>query len=347
MMPLAPSVGVVVANHNNGAFVERALESVAGQSARDLCVVVIDDASTDRSAGIIERCLDRLNDPRFRFLKQDRNLGQAATLARGLRELDTPFVSFLDSDDIWHEDFVARHLEAHLNADFPVAMTYCDSQVIDRDDRLLAGTAWWFDSSEPGHWSGRDIDTTQVPTLDPRTGELRYPDRPRLRLQPTWSIDGATNTMSSMMFRRAFVDMVLVPPSDTLKLYADYYLATFAGLMTGTIAIHRPLYAYRMHGANSHSNGAVLGGTYNTSTRDWGPIRYAVLQAVQVVLRRDAERLVASFGVQRHAEAEAQMAGAIGVLREPSDRLGRLANMLDVANGVLLQGLNRLGLRRP
>ena len=142
----APTVGVVIANHNNSDFVGKAIESVARQTVRDIRVVVVDDASTDRSDETIRRCLSRLDDARFRYIKLETNLGQGGAIRRGLAELDTPFVCFLDSDDLWYDDFVARHLAVHMNADFPVALTYCNSHIIDADDRILAGTAWWFDS---------------------------------------------------------------------------------------------------------------------------------------------------------------------------------------------------------
>ena len=74
-MPLAPPVGVVIANHNNCAFVEKAIESVAHQTVRDLQVVVVDDASTDVSDEVIRRCLARLGDTRFRYVKLGTNLG--------------------------------------------------------------------------------------------------------------------------------------------------------------------------------------------------------------------------------------------------------------------------------
>jgi glycosyltransferase involved in cell wall biosynthesis len=73
-MPLAPPVGVVIANHNNCAFVEKAIESVAHQTVRDLQVIVVDDASTDRSDEVIRRCLARLGDTRFRYVKLGTNL---------------------------------------------------------------------------------------------------------------------------------------------------------------------------------------------------------------------------------------------------------------------------------
>jgi glycosyltransferase involved in cell wall biosynthesis len=349
-MPFAPPVGVVIANHNNCAFVEKAIESVAHQTVRDLRVVVVDDASTDRSDEVIRHCLARLDDPRFRYVKLETNHGQAGALGRGLAGLDTPFVCFLDSDDVWYDDFVARHLAVHLNADFPVALTYCDSHVIDGDDRLVAGTAWWFDSSAPGAWDHRTIAPSLIPTIDAATGELAYPPRPGVTFHPHWSRDGATNTMASMMFRRSFVDLVLVPPSHGLKLYVDFYLSTFACLLTGAIAIHQPLYGYRMHGSNRHSNAAVLGGTYNSSMSEWAPIRSYILQMVQLVLRRDADSIRTAFGDQRHAEAEALLADAVGKL--PRQGAGTQRWLAEAARSKLADlmggGLSRLGLRnRP
>src|SRR4030095_14549612 len=93
-MPLAPPVGVVIANHNNCAFVEKAVESVARQTVRDLQVIVVDDASTDASDEVIRRCLARLGDTRFRYVKLETNLGQAGALRRGMAEVDTAIGCF-------------------------------------------------------------------------------------------------------------------------------------------------------------------------------------------------------------------------------------------------------------
>src|SRR5262245_14435313 len=245
-----PPVGVIIANHDNSTFVGKAIESVARQSVRNLRVVVVDDASTDGSDEAIRRCLSRLDDSRFHYVRLPSNLGQAGAIRRGLAELDAleaPFICVLDSDDLWYEDFVARQLVAHLNADFPVALTYCDSHIIDGDDRFVAGTAWWFDY-DTGASARRDIDAAALPSLDPATGLLSYHPTPRVTLHPRWSPAGATNTMASMMLRRSFMDLLLVPPSHALTLYVDFYLSTLAGLLTGVIAVHQALYAYRMHG---------------------------------------------------------------------------------------------------
>lgn len=343
-MPLAPPVGVVIANHNDSAFVEKAIESVAGQTVRDLQVVVVDDASTDSSDEIVRRCLSRLDDARFRYVKLTANVGQAGALRRGLAELNTPFVCFLDSDDLWYDDFVARHLAIHMNADFPVALTYCDSHIIDAHDRMLAGTAWWFDSDKPQGNAQRQITSALTPAFDAAHGELTYPRRGAVTFHPQWSPEGATNTTASMMFRRAFVDLVLVPSNQELKLYVDFYLSTFACLMTGAIAIDDALYGCRMHGGNSHSNAAVPGGAYNSANREWEPIRRYVLKLVQRVLRDEAEPLRLAFGEERHSIAERLMADAVGVL--PGERRApAMARLPELMRGLWGDGLSRLGFR--
>lgn len=337
-MPSAPVVGVVVANCNNCAFVARAIKSVACQTVRDISVVIVDDASTDRSDETIRECLAKLDDPRFRYVRLESNLGQAGAVRRGLRELDTPFVCFLDSDDVWYDDFIARHLVVHMNADFPVSMTYCDCHVIDAQDRLLAGTAWWFES-EPSPPAQREVDRATLPSIDPRKGKLTYTATRKLTLHLQWSPAGATNSMAGMVFRRSFLDLVFVPPSPELRLYVGFYLSTFACLLTGVIAIHDALYGYRMHGNNKHSNAAVLGGAYNSSTQPWDPIRTSILQLIRRVLRSEAPVIRTAFGEERLARAEALVASALGELATHATatngwNLGRfLAKATDLIGG--------------
>ena len=111
-----------------------------------------------------------------------------------------------------------------------------------------------------------------------------------------------------MMFRRAFVDLVLVPPSHELRLYVDFYLSTFACLMTGAIAIHDALYGYRMHGGNSHSDATVPAAPTIRPSASGSRSAAYVLKMVQRVLRDEAEALRLTFGEERHSIAERLMA---------------------------------------
>lgn len=331
VVPFVPDVGIVIANHNNAAYVENAIESAARQTVRGIRVMVVDDASTDGSDDAVRRCLSNLDDSRFRYIGLKSNLGQAGAIRCGLAELGTPFVCFLDSDDVCYETFVERHLVAHMNADFPVALTYCDSHIIDSAGCLLAGTAWWFDFVS-GAPTTRAIDPSLVPAIDPKTGELVYPGNKATTFRDQWSPEGATNSMSGMMFRRSFVDLVLTPPDDELRLFVDFYLSTFACLLTGAIAIHEALYAYRMHGANKHSDGKVLGGTYNSSTTRWEPKRDCILRSIQMVLEKDADSIRTAFGDYRYAQAESLIRGALKS-QQPKQATDVLGGLLAALRG--------------
>lgn len=87
-MPLAPTVGVVIVNHDTVRFVVEAIESVARQTVRDLQIVVVDDASTDRSDLAIRACLDRLDDQRFCYVRSENNLGQLGSVQGLLTTID-------------------------------------------------------------------------------------------------------------------------------------------------------------------------------------------------------------------------------------------------------------------
>lgn len=326
----APPVGIVVANHDNAAYVARALASIARQTVQDLRVVVVDDASTDHSDAVIRETLSRLGDRRFDYVRLTRNLGQAGAVRSGLARLDTPFVCFLDSDDVWYDGFLAAHLAVHLNSDFPVALTYCDSHVIDAADRLIAGTAWWFDF-EPEIRLARPVEPARLPRLDPASGQLAYPVNAKVTFRPRWSVDAATNSTASMMLRRSFVDLALVVPDAALRLYLDYYLASFALLMTGAMAIDQTLYAYRMHGQNKHSDGAVPGGAYNSGSRPWQPIARGILRQILAVLDDDPERFARVFGRPRVDLARRSLRAA---LRPPllAQPLAALRTMLTMAS---------------
>jgi GT2 family glycosyltransferase len=94
-MTVSARVGVVIPVYNGERYLSEALASVAGQLAPPTEVVVVDDGSTDRSGDIAASW-----GAPVRCVRQD-NAGAGAARNRGLDELSTEIVAFLDADDCW------------------------------------------------------------------------------------------------------------------------------------------------------------------------------------------------------------------------------------------------------
>ncbi len=90
-------LSVVVPFYNVGRYLEECLASVAGQTLRDLEVIMVDDGSADDSALIAKAFADR--DPRFKLVQQE-NQGLGPARNSGAREATGEYLVFADSDDV-------------------------------------------------------------------------------------------------------------------------------------------------------------------------------------------------------------------------------------------------------
>src|SRR5258708_5415043 len=93
-----PQVTVLLAVHDGHDYVAEAVRSVLGQTFGDFELLVVDDASDDGTPELIEA----FGDERIRLLRNERNLGQVASLNRGLGEARGEIVVRLDHDDVCH-----------------------------------------------------------------------------------------------------------------------------------------------------------------------------------------------------------------------------------------------------
>lgn len=93
----APRVTVLMPVYNGMPFLSEAIASVLAQTFGDFELLIIDDASTDAA---VAACLMSFQDPRIRLVHNERNLGQVATLNRGLGLAQGEYIARLDQDDV-------------------------------------------------------------------------------------------------------------------------------------------------------------------------------------------------------------------------------------------------------
>jgi O-antigen/teichoic acid export membrane protein/glycosyltransferase involved in cell wall biosynthesis len=103
---------VVIPAYNAEHLIERTVRSALAQTDPRLEIVVVDDGSRDGTAEVVARLA--AEDPRIDLVRQE-NQGVAAARNTGIARARTPYVSFLDNDDLWmpcHLEKIATALEA-------------------------------------------------------------------------------------------------------------------------------------------------------------------------------------------------------------------------------------------
>lgn len=113
-----PEITVIVPTYNVAPWLADTLRSVREQSFTDFLCIVVDDGSTDNTAEVFLRSTGE--DPRFRLVQRQHG-GVCAARNAGISLVETPFVSMLDGDDIWHPLFLERMLGALTSAGARVA----------------------------------------------------------------------------------------------------------------------------------------------------------------------------------------------------------------------------------
>src|SRR5262249_35838237 len=91
-----PRVSVLMSVHNGSRFLRPAIDSVLAQTYSDFELVVVDDASTDGSAELVES----YTDPRIRLHRNERTLGIPGALNAGLALARGEYVARFDCDDL-------------------------------------------------------------------------------------------------------------------------------------------------------------------------------------------------------------------------------------------------------
>jgi glycosyltransferase involved in cell wall biosynthesis len=212
-----PRVSVICAAYNGQAFLPKTINALIGQTEKSFEVIIVDDASTDGTSGL----LSNVTDPRFRTIKNEINRQLIFTRNRAIENSIAPYVAVTDQDDVSSPSRLA-----------------VQASVLDRDPALSAVYSYVSAIDETGS------PTTGLPDW-PYSGEAA-----RAGL-----IFHNFVTHSSLMFRRNCAPGPVY--SSEYPLCEDYNLLVhLADKGSGLALIKDRLLAYRYHASN-HSKSTV------------------------------------------------------------------------------------------
>ena len=112
-------ISCIVPVFNGERYLREALDSILAQTYRPLELLVVDDGSTDGTAAVVASYGEQI-----RYLSQP-NAGPAAARNLGLQAAIGEFIAFLDHDDLWHPEKLARQMARfQARPDLDVCVTH-------------------------------------------------------------------------------------------------------------------------------------------------------------------------------------------------------------------------------
>lgn len=144
-----PKVSIIIPAYNVAPWIEETLESVARQTFGDFECIIVNDCATDNTLDVATSWIKK--DKRFRIICRDINGGLSAARNTGIKNAIGEYISFLDSDDMWHPDFLKRMLELIEKDDAWLAYShfamFMDGtnarKPLAWDNLFRTGNIWW------------------------------------------------------------------------------------------------------------------------------------------------------------------------------------------------------------
>jgi hypothetical protein len=212
------AVDIVITNHDYGDFVTEAVESALAQTYPKVCVIVVDDGSTDDSRERLRRYRHVVDV----VLKEAG--GQGSAINAGVARCRGDVAMMLDADDLL-KPHAAASVVAAFAADPAVVKVQFPLEVVDRDGRPTGAT--------------KPRPDLPSPNGDVRRAELAFPfDLPWL---PT----------SGNSFRIDALRRILPIPEADYPVCADGYLVHLTTLLGAVASLEEVGAAYRVHGRNN------------------------------------------------------------------------------------------------
>ena len=204
----ATGVTVIIPTRNRRDLLLRTLHSVLAQRDVELSVVVVDDGGEDGT----DQVPAALRDPRVQVVRHQTRRGVSPARNTGLALAVTPWVAFVDDDDLWAPDKLRMQLDA-IAADGSAQWSCVGSVNIDDAGHVL----WWADPPSNSDLSDALLSSNSIP-------------------------GGGSGVLAATSLARAVGGF-----DDTMSNLADWDFYLRLAQRSPVAAVHAPLVGYLVH----------------------------------------------------------------------------------------------------
>jgi glycosyltransferase involved in cell wall biosynthesis len=309
-----PCVSIIITAYNYARYVGECMASIRAQTYTNFECVVVDDRSTDETREVAEALVLAWNDARFSVVQTPKNAGQLGAQMFGLSKTSGDFVVLVDADDLLHDNFLARHLFAHLNFEIQVGFTSSDQWTINAAGEVLSFHHMQMRSRYFGT-EGQEVTIGEGSDRPLRAYLLRSED--------TDFIAWRWGTQSTIMFRRPLLELVLPErlETDAFRTCSDSYIVRFGQMIGGSLILREALGRYRRHGSNGFARPLIATSTDSGDMRNHPtfPEHYAFALAV---LSAKSSQFIAAIDVKRYQDLVTTF--SLAADRNPANRSFRI-----------------------
>jgi glycosyltransferase involved in cell wall biosynthesis len=219
-----PLVSIRMTSYNHAEFIEQALTSVLDDPYPNKEIVIVDDASTDNSPGLIRDWIKR-NGGRIpvKYFARETNQGIARTINQALSQCSGEYIISLASDDYLLPGGILQRVQ-YLRANPDKMAVFADCIIVDGKGKLIAGSGLTGFHHAKIRYFGTNSGIRREFILN-------------------WSVPGPV-----LMIRRGVLDLVGGYDEQRILEDWDFYLrmaaADLIGFFNGKVS------AYRVHGNN-------------------------------------------------------------------------------------------------
>lgn len=115
-------VSIITPMYKGASLVGETIQSVLAQTHENWEMIIVDDCSPDDGAGIAE-VRKYTHDPRIILVESKQNRGSSGARNQALERAKGRYIAFLDSDDLWHPDFLEKQMAFMKKHDAPLVFS--------------------------------------------------------------------------------------------------------------------------------------------------------------------------------------------------------------------------------
>ena len=113
-------IDIILPNYNSSDFIKDTLKSIIGQTYKNWNLIIVDDCSNQKTRNILKK-YQKNKKIKIYWLKKNKGAGYCRNLA--IKKSKSPYLAFIDSDDIWKKDKLETQLRFMENNNYSFTYT--------------------------------------------------------------------------------------------------------------------------------------------------------------------------------------------------------------------------------